>query len=34
MDGGPALQAAKLSEADFRGERAKVLRDSAPQWLG
>lgn len=33
LDSGPGakLRSAKLSEADFRGERAKVLRDSAPQ---
>eukprot|EP00439_Symbiodinium_sp_Y106_P056673 s3839_g7.t5 len=28
---GPKLKAAGLSEADYRGERAKVLRDSASQ---
>lgn len=31
---GAKLLSGKLSEADYRGERAKVLRDSAPQRLG
>ena len=36
IDSGPGakLLSAPLSEADYRGERAKVLRDSAPQQLG
>lgn len=36
LDSGPGakLLSAKLSEAEYRGERAKVLRDSASQYLG
>ena len=36
LDSGPGakLLSGKLSEAEYRGERAKVLRDSAAQRLG